>query len=78
MLWTHLWLTGYDSLSTIKGRDLGIHRLGDNMDITDWNLPDKSHVVQRQRTGYNGKKVVPTGLEDETWLSVSSKVFDWK
>ena len=29
------WLTGLDSLSTIKGRDLDIRRFRGNLDITD-------------------------------------------
>ena len=31
-------------------------------------------LVQRWRTGHNGEGVVPTGLDDETWLSVSLEV----
>jgi len=34
------WLTGLDSLSTIKGRDLGIRRFKGNVDITDGKLLD--------------------------------------
>ena len=34
------WLTGLDSLSTIKGRDLDIHRFIGNVDISDRKLLD--------------------------------------
>ena len=45
-----------------------------NIDITDWELLDSEPCVQRWRTGHNDKGIVPTGLKDETWLSVGSEV----
>ena len=68
------WLTGLDSLSTIKGRDLDIRRFRGNMDITDRKLPDLEPYRSEVATRHNDKGVVPTGLEDETWLSVGSEV----
>ena len=58
-----------------KKGDLGIQWFKGNMDITDWELLDsKPYRSEVANWIYNSQGIVPTGLEDETWLSVSSEI----